>query len=238
MYQKDYDVEENLKSVERSEYDDTLYVLNHFIKEFNIKDGLVLDLGSGDCHYHKYLKSTVLGIDKKESKEVYDNLIQDIEVFPYDLQNEDPFNFVFSIDVFEHLERPDKVLEYLMQDDHVLNKGGYVFISVPNINTLDDKLNNVNQAIYNPNLKGLTRGRWNSTHLRFFDIESLIRMSESFGYKIKAVTGSNFHTSGMFLQLAEQMQQLNNTNGLDFCNALRNTEFSLFAPNICILIQK
>jgi hypothetical protein len=62
-------------------------------------------------------------------------------------------------------------------------------------------------------------------------------MCEYHGFKIKAITGSNFHTSNMFLQLGSFLNNFG-LNGLDFCNALRNTEFSLYAPNICILIQK
>lgn len=236
MYQKDYDVENQKESVKRSEYDDTLHVLNHFLNEFQHNGDYVLDVGSGDGHYHKYLNNDkIVGIDKKSYKDIVQ---QDIEEFPYkELQEFSPFNFIYCIDVLEHLVRPDRILKYLMQDDHILNKGGYVFLSVPNINTLDDKLNNINQSVYNASLKQPTNGRWNSTHLRFFDVDSLIFMCQNEGYKIKAFVGSNFHTSNMFKQLGESLLHLN-VDGTNFCNALRNTEFNIYAPSICILIQK
>lgn len=235
MYQKDYDVE-NEKTVKRSEQDDTLYVLNHFLSEFQHKDDYVLDLGCGDGHYHQFIENQVIGIDKNHESDLI--VKQDLEKFPYKgLNKYSPFKFIFSLDTFEHLERPDVILKYLFEDDHILAKNGYIFLSVPNINTIDDKLNNINQAVYNPNLKQSTSGRWNSTHLRFFDVDSMIYMCQNSGFKIKAFVGSNFHTSNMFKQLGESLFKFG-LDGINFCNALRNTEFNLYAPNICILIQK
>jgi 2-polyprenyl-3-methyl-5-hydroxy-6-metoxy-1,4-benzoquinol methylase len=158
MYQKDYNVENEIESVKRSEYDDTLYVLKCFLNEFQNKENKILDLGCGDGNYHKYLNEfKIIGLDRKESNN--ENIFkQDLENFPYDSKI-GPFDFIFSIDVFEHLQRPDLILKYLKQDHHILKENGFIFLSVPNINTLDDKLHNINQAVFNPKLKQYTSGR-------------------------------------------------------------------------------
>lgn len=240
MYNKDYEIENNKESIQRSKQDDTLYVLQQFLNQFHNQNKPILDLGSGDGHYHQYFNNhQFIGLDQNKLKNNKPNdllIEQNIEEFPYkNIPNEYiPFDFIFSLDTFEHLIRPDKVLDYLYHDHNILNKNGYIFISVPNINTLDDKLNNINPCIYNPELKNYTSNRWNATHLRFFDINSLIHMSENIGYKIKSITGSNFYTSELFKELGDTL----NINGLDFGNCLRNTKFSLYAPNICVLLQK
>lgn len=243
-YQKDYQTENNTTSVQRTQYDDTLYVLSQFLNQYHTQSTPILDLGSGDCHYHQYFQNhQFIGLDQNKTHKgkSTDQLIEhNIEEFPCPnkIPNEHiPFNFIISLDTFEHLQRPDEVLNYLHQDDHILNKNGYIFLSVPNINTLDDKLNNINQAVYNPNLKNITSGRWNSTHLRFFDFDSICYMAEESGFKIKELTGSNFHTSNLFHQLGNNLNQVG-LNGNDYCNMLRNTEFVKYAPNICILLQK
>jgi SAM-dependent methyltransferase len=164
MYNKDYDIENNQESVQRKRYDDTLYVVSQFLQQFHNKEKPILDLGSGDCHYHAYFEDySFVGLDKNKihKGKPTDKLIdQNIEEFPYNIPNEDtPFDFVISLDTFEHLIRPDKVLDYLKQDDHILRKGGYIFLSVPNINTLDDKLLGINTAVYDPKIKKITNGR-------------------------------------------------------------------------------
>lgn len=243
MYNQDYEIENNKESVQRSPQDDTLYVLHQFLNQFHTKNTPILDLGSGDAHYHHYFQNTqFVGLDQNKLKNNKSNdllIEQNIEEFPYkNIPNEYiPFDLIISLDTFEHLIRPDKVLDYLYQDDHILNKKGYIFLSVPNINTLDDKLNNINQAIYNPKLKSSTSGRWNATHLRFFDYQSVIDMGENCGYKLISATGSNFYTSEMFRELGNNLGEIG-IDGLTYGNILRNTRFSLYAPNICVLLQK
>ena len=239
MFENDYETENNQDSVIRNEQDDTLFVLRQIVENY-CKSKTILDLGSGDGHYHKYFeKINFVGLDINKDYKGKENdfyVDQNIEEFPYrNIPNKFlPFDFVTALDVFEHLQRPDWVLSYLAVDHHILQKGGYVFISVPNINTIDDKLLGINQSVYNPNLKKVTSGRWNSTHLRFFDIPSLINLAETTGYKVSALTGSNFFTSNLISQLGEKI----NMDGLQYCNLLRNTDFVNYAPNICILLQK
>ena len=244
MYNKDYETENKQNSIIRHKEDDTLYVLQQILNQYNHANYPILDLGSDDGHYHKYFEHIqFVGLDKNKTKnnKTEDLLLeQNIEEFPYtnNIPNDYlPFDFIICLDVLNHLIRPDKVLDYLYQDDHILNKNGYIFISVPNINTLDDKLNNINKSIYNPELKNYTDNRWNATHLRFFDINSLVYMSQNIGYKIVSITGSNFYTSNLFKQLGDNLNSIG-IDGLTYGNLLRNTEFSLYAPNICILLQK
>ena len=242
MFDNDYEIENNQNSVIRNKQDDTLYVLKQYINQYYSKEKPILDLGSGDGHYHKYFENPFVGLDRdKEYKgkktDVY--IKQDLESFPYkELPKEKlPFKFVVALDVFEHLVRPDMVLQYIKQDHRLFDNKCYVFLSVPNINTLDDKLLNINTAAYFPELKKHTSGRWNASHLRFFDLQSLIYIAENTGYKIVTMSGSNFHTSNLFGQLGNSFKNIG-IDGINFCNALRNTEFSLYAPNLCILLQK
>jgi hypothetical protein len=244
QYEKDYQIENNTTSIQRSPHDDTLYVFSQFLNQYHNRNSNkpILDLGSGDCHYHQYFQNhQFIGLDQNKTHKgkSTDLLIeQNIEEFPYNIPNEYiPFEFIISLDTFEHLIRPDKVLDYLYQDDHILSKGGYIFLSVPNVNTLDDKLNNINPAVYNPQLKEKTSGRWNATHLRFFDFPSIIQMSEDIGYKIVSLTGSNFHVSKLFSQLGSNLEEFG-LDGLTYGNMLRNSGFVEFAPNICVLLQK
>ena len=90
MYEQDYEKENNEISIERHNQDDTLYVLKQILDKFYTNDNndpknkRILDLGSGDCHYHKYFDNyQFIGLDKNikihKGKENIDVLInQDI----------------------------------------------------------------------------------------------------------------------------------------------------------------
>ena len=225
-YQNDYDTENNITSVLRQKNDDTLLTLQDILN--HLKPSNILDFGCGDGHYHKYFKENITGIDKiqktkssKENDKIYTSLNQ----------IKTSFDFIFSLETLEHTERPELILEELVNTK--LTNNGYVFIVVPNINTLDDKLNNINQAIYNPELKQYTQGRWNSTHLRFFDIPSLIGLFESVNLKIVNTGGCNFLTSQFFKTMTEDL----NLDYSETCLKLQKN-FSYYAPSIYILGQK
>ena len=104
-------------------------------------------------------------------------------LYPDALPAGERFDVVAFNDVLEHLEDPWTALTYTR--DEVLEPGGYVVASIPNVR-------------YLPVLADLAlRGRWtytdtgtlDRTHLRFFTRETIEDMFARAGFQVEAVQG-------------------------------------------------
>ena len=104
-------------------------------------------------------------------------------LYPHDLPRGERFDVVSFNDVLEHLEDPWSALAYTR--DEVLEPGGYVVASIPNIRFL-------------PVLAELAfHGRWtytdtgtlDRTHLRFFTRQTIAEMFEQAGFCVEHLEG-------------------------------------------------
>jgi len=108
----------------------TLGWIERINKEYNIQSEQVLDIGSLDRNgnpRHLFLNSIYTGIDIREGENV------DIVLSAYEISSyfeEDYFDTVLCLYVLEHLKDIFVVLDGI---DIVLKRGGYFYLSVPNV---------------------------------------------------------------------------------------------------------
>jgi SAM-dependent methyltransferase len=104
-------------------------------------------------------------------------LIRDLRSQDWNAGLDDKFDVVLMGDVLEHLVSPQSLLKRLPP---LLNPGGYIVVSVPNI---------VHWTIRAKVLLGSFRyqpvGLLDFTHLRFFDLRSARTLIEGSGYEIE-----------------------------------------------------
>lgn len=137
----------------------------------------ILDVGCGYGVLGQALKNRearyVCGIDLSsqavnEARKVLDVVVKgDVEtmVLPFD---HGQFDCIICADVLEHLIEPWTVLSMLKQ---YLSPGGCIVASIPNVG-------------FHRVVRGLVKGHWNytgsgvldKTHLRFFTLESIIKL--------------------------------------------------------------
>lgn len=109
----------------------------------------------------------------EEGKENNLNLFTgELNVFSTSFKNF--FDLVLSYHVFEHLASPRKILTELRI---CLKGGGYLYINVPHINSLQVRLLKKKSAIIDP-----------PYHLHYFTKKSLIRLLEDQGFEIVKIT--------------------------------------------------
>jgi SAM-dependent methyltransferase len=146
----------------------------------------VLELGPGPGHMTEHLTAggnavTCIEIDPKAAalaeahaeKVIVADLDQDDL---RDLVGDARFDVVIAADVLEHLRRPDVTLRHAAE---LLDDGGVVLSSIPNIAHVDVKL-------------ALLAGRWDYkqdglldlTHLRFFTRSSVVRLMIGVGLRV------------------------------------------------------
>lgn len=105
-----------------------------------------------------------------------DNDFGDIEASSFWYDKDNDYDYVIFADVLEHLLQPQDVL----QNSKVLLKpGGSIWISIPNI-----AYNGVIIDLLNDKFTYRETGLLDSTHLRFFTIQSLDKMVKKAGFKI------------------------------------------------------
>ncbi|MCF7927433.1 MAG: methyltransferase domain-containing protein [Candidatus Izimaplasma sp.] len=211
--------------------DDTIRFIQKIFNYYLNKNSDILDLGCGDGKYHQYFPShNFTGIDVQN----YPFMIQhNLEQFPYPLNNK-KFDCVLALELFQFVHHPEIILQYIHKNH--LKEGGLFIATVPNINHLDEKLNNINISTYNPKLYEATQGRWNSNNIRFFDFESLIQLFEYCGYEVPNVGGCNWFNSFRFAELLSDTGR-DGYDPLSLCEYLRKS-FTEYAPNLLVLAKK
>jgi len=94
----------------------------------------VLELGCGDGHMAQYVKGMYTGIDLSEDMMKQNKYLKDGDtVVAGDAQqlkfNNDEFDFVFTINLLEHVNQP---LDVVREIQRVLKPGGIAFMITPN----------------------------------------------------------------------------------------------------------
>jgi len=236
--QLNYDI--NTKNL-RSNQDDTLILISDLLSKLNVSyDNAILDLGCSSGHYHDYdllNQYTFVGIDTeskfRNNKNVY--FTKNLEEYPYDDILSDKFDYILCLEVLQHLYRPDVFLLNTYQN--LLNTDGFVFLTVPNINTIDDQLSGTNIAVFNPKLKYPTNNRWTAQHIRHFDYESLKELCEQIGFTVYLTTGCNFYTSTIGQHIIHSFGEKFNIPYEKIIRELGNTMPTL-APNLFFVLKK
>jgi glycosyltransferase involved in cell wall biosynthesis len=145
----------------------------------------VLDLGCGPGSVAAQLRALgheVTGVDLDEHPDVHDRVDRFVKA---DLDEGLPpelgtgYDVVLAADVFEHLRRPERLLDELHD---CLAPGGAIVASIPNF------------AHWYPRLRVLAgrfdydrRGILDRGHLRFFTRRSFERLAEGAGYRVRRV---------------------------------------------------
>ena len=185
-----------------------------------------LDIGCGTGNFGQLLKSkfdvNVWGIepDPKSAAIAGSKLDKVItSVFNEDsLKSIDQkFDVIFFNDVLEHLATPE---EALLLAGALLNKGGHIVASIPNMRWYPVLLS----LLRYKDFKYLNAGVMDKTHLRFFTQKSMIRLFVDSGYKISRIEGIN---------KSENFRFFNIINTLLF-----NTQQDMKYPQFAIVAQK
>ena len=135
----------------------------------------VLDVGIGDGTVGDVLRRMgckVCGVEydkqlAEQSRDKYERLIEgDVESLDLvDSFTGQRFDVVLMLDVLEHLRDPTSVLERVPE---ILDDGGFVIISLPNITHAAIKL-----QLLSGHFRYTEEGLLDATHLRFFDYQGV-----------------------------------------------------------------
>lgn len=156
-----------------------------------------LDIGCGNGLFGAMLKEKracrVWGIEPNrdaanEARNKLDHVINGLFAKDVPELSGQKFDAIFFNDVLEHLADP---FETLNQCRGLLNSGGYVIASIPNIRWYPVMMS----LLRYKDFKYENAGVMDKTHLRFFTHKSMLRMFEDAGYKIVRSEGINKNTN-------------------------------------------
>ena len=153
------------------------------------RDKVTLDVGCADGYFAKLMADRgcdVTGIDVNSAavdqarRFCSRALVADIEAVPLpDVVEGAPFDVVVFGDVLERLRNPGRTLDETRQ---ILNKGGYVVASIPNI-----AHGAVRLALLKGSFEYEEGGLLDDTHVRFFTARSVEGLFAEAGYHIEQI---------------------------------------------------
>jgi SAM-dependent methyltransferase len=165
------------------------------ITEFDIKNKLVVELGSGiGQNLASFLSDNeVLGVEGLESA-VQASLAAKIPAIQANLENSIPVttsstDWVLLLDVLEHLVDPESCLR---EANRILHNNGYLVVNVPNQYTFSNRLKILfGNGIHATNF---FRGKqdWNNPHIRFFRHTSISALLRKCGFEVKKDLSARF----------------------------------------------
>lgn len=132
-----------------------------------IVDIMEIDPEAGEVA-KQWARTAMLGTDGNVESPLLFSQMRDFIKIEYD--------YIIFADVLEHLIHPEKVLQ---ESKKVLKDGGSIWISIPNI-----AYNGVIIELINDQFTYRDVGLLDSTHLRFFTMNSLDKMVKKCGFKI------------------------------------------------------
>jgi 2-polyprenyl-3-methyl-5-hydroxy-6-metoxy-1,4-benzoquinol methylase len=145
----------------------------------------LLDVGCSSGYFGAFLKKEKhlsvdgieISLDAKEASKKLD------KVYSFDIEKKWPneisknkYDYIFIGDVLEHLIEPKKTLIELKK---VSKKNSLIFISIPNIAHISARL-----ELLQGSFEYEDTGLFDSTHLKFFTIDSIKSLIHNTGYEI------------------------------------------------------
>lgn len=156
--------------------------------------GKLLDIGCGNGHLleaakHRGWATTGYDVDEDSTRRIAERLnitVHSGNFITTDLGN--AYNLVCMHQVLEHLKDPNT---YLKKVNDILSDDGYLFIAVPNIKSLSNKLKRFMERI---GLRRKNIGKYydSSHHLLYFEPDTLKKLLERHGFSV--VYKRNCHT--------------------------------------------
>lgn len=146
------------------------------------KEANIMDFG---CTNGIFVKAIIdSGFKNAYGYDVAESLVEEgkkngLNLFTGDLNDfsekfRDFFDMILSYHVFEHLPRP---IESINNMHKCLKKGGYMYVNVPHINSLQVKIMKEKSAIIDPPF-----------HLHYYTKKSIIKLFEDSGFEVIKVT--------------------------------------------------
>ncbi len=177
-------------------------MIQGWLERFAKPGAKVLDIGCGDGSYSEWMpRYSWTGIDINEEKQQYNGtrIVGNVETFPYALEAGSQDAVVCS-EVLEHLWHPEGVHE---EANRVLKKGGYYIISTPNFNWIEHILKGWTQVLYKPDTESHTK-----EHIRFYDVETHIRMLDKAGFTVVDFCGADTQFGEFFQQARQELKNV------------------------------
>ena len=179
----------------------------------------LLDVGCAQGGFGAYIKSRksdieVWGIEPQESayQKAKDQLDHAIHAFfTPELKLEKTFDCIVFNDVLEHIEDPWEALKHAKT---LLNPGGYIFASIPNIGHYSILWD----LVMNNKFEYTADGILDKTHLRFFTKSGVQSLFEQAGLQVSILQGINPNYGRKYKLL-----------NLLFLNRLKEAKFKQFA---------
>ncbi|MHB1864854.1 MAG: class I SAM-dependent methyltransferase [Candidatus Saccharimonadales bacterium] len=149
------------------------------------QNSIVLDVGCSTGYFGSYIKkhknSIVYGIEISDDRYKAEKVLD--KVYSFDLDSEWPkevyeqkYDVIFLGDVIEHLKDPKK---FLIKLHDLINKDGRVYISTPNVAHISTRL-----ELLGGNFEYEDLGILDSTHLKYFTLNSLTNLIHEAGFEI------------------------------------------------------
>ena len=143
----------------------------------HIKQGKILDLGSGDGFLKKYLINDVIPqqtgkaspafeITSMDIANVTGNINHNADHAPYPF-NDQSFDGIVCSELLEHVFNPHTVIE---ECHRVLKTNGTMISTIPNFNSIDNILNRHQQIAYNP------ENTMSVEHIRHYTLSSITQI--------------------------------------------------------------
>lgn len=240
----------------RYENDDTILLLQDIINYLyfqitNTKPLNILDLGSKDGYYYKYFEKEklnhIIGIDKDIISDVYIDNELNMQIYKYDLNNipynfnneilTEKFNLIVLMELLQYIYDPIYLLQYIY--NVLAEKNTYIFITIPNTKNIDDLKSRFYEKfpLYDIDNIQISNNRWNNNMIRFYDMETIVKLITKVGFKIKHISGCNPFVSPIFTNLINNL-----SNNLQIKPEIlgRLIAYNLYdlMPNIAILAYK
>jgi len=145
------------------------------------KDGTVYDVGAGFGHFlltGKQLGHEVYGVElsKANADFIRNELHLEVENADFlDIDEEKKYDIVTLWDVLEHIDRGDKFIEKAYK---IMNKGGFIFIQVPQLDSFFARL---------------LGDKWwaiGLDHVNYFSKKTIKKLLSAYGFKVRKIKSS------------------------------------------------
>ncbi|MCK5014936.1 MAG: class I SAM-dependent methyltransferase, partial [Candidatus Omnitrophica bacterium] len=169
----------------------------------HIKQGKVLDLGSGDGYLKKYLSNDVnlkisgnasslfdiIQMDIADDKSGNVDIIHNAEKAPYPF-NDQSFDGIVCSELLEHLFNPHTVIE---ECHRILKSNGTMILTIPNFNCIDNVINQHQQIVYNQN------HQMSVEHIRHYTLRSITQLVKG-KFTINSIIGNSPNMNPFFIR--------------------------------------